>query len=256
MPRPCCMSTDAVADDRRASTAGHGIVCQHGLFSNLFHAFAEITGDFLEAIDVHGGEPGDFLEALDLHGGEHIDTVSLSATAGALLSPAACGMASQCAPTHALVSQAATVIVGQETTAVLSTALIAVSVGRFLCSDWMKSYRSGAFLVSAREQFCQGLHGSWAATIRTCASLPRLEDCTRRSSDALPSSQDVAANAFPQTETSDGSEVPELRLDPSDGGIYTYEEFTRLYRTLYCAWEIKLYWQNMCRPMRSRHGKP
>eukprot|EP00931_Biecheleriopsis_adriatica_P103805 TRINITY_DN7859_c1_g1_i1.p1 TRINITY_DN7859_c1_g1~~TRINITY_DN7859_c1_g1_i1.p1 ORF type:complete len:289 (-),score=24.47 TRINITY_DN7859_c1_g1_i1:86-859(-) len=239
MLRPCCTSIDAVADNMHASTAGHGIVRQRGLFSNLFQAFAEITEDFLETLDVHVAE--------------HIDTVSVCATASALLTPT-CGMASHGAATHALVSQASTEILSLESTVVLSATLTAVSVGRFLCSDWMQSCHGRTLLLKASEQICQGLHGHWERTIRTWASLPQLEDCVGRSS-VLAFSKDVAAKEPVQTEASDGTEVPERRVDPVDGGIYTYEQIASFYRTLYRVWEIKDYWENVCRPVRGRHGQ-
>eukprot|EP00931_Biecheleriopsis_adriatica_P027067 TRINITY_DN16344_c0_g1_i2.p1 TRINITY_DN16344_c0_g1~~TRINITY_DN16344_c0_g1_i2.p1 ORF type:complete len:109 (+),score=23.41 TRINITY_DN16344_c0_g1_i2:70-396(+) len=108
-----------MANSKCASTAGRDIVCQGGLLSNILQAAAEIADDFLE---------------LGRHGAEHINTLSVCAAVDVLLAPAYVA-ASQGAPDHALVCQAATEIIGPETTAVLSAALISVSVGSFLCSD-------------------------------------------------------------------------------------------------------------------------
>eukprot|EP00931_Biecheleriopsis_adriatica_P027066 TRINITY_DN16344_c0_g1_i1.p1 TRINITY_DN16344_c0_g1~~TRINITY_DN16344_c0_g1_i1.p1 ORF type:complete len:239 (+),score=34.70 TRINITY_DN16344_c0_g1_i1:70-786(+) len=228
-----------MANSKCASTAGRDIVCQGGLLSNILQAAAEIADDFLE---------------LGRHGAEQMDTLSVCATVDVLLAPAY-GVAIQGAPTHALVSQAATEIIGPETTGLLSAALISVSVGRFLCSDWMQRPRS--YVSKASESFCHGLHGYWTASIHTWATPFRLGDCVGRSSDVLASSQDVALKEAAQTETGDGTGAPEQRLDPLDRGIYTYQEVAIFYKAFYSPGQIKSYWDNTCRRVRRRRtGMP
>jgi len=235
MLHPRGKSEGTMADIVSASTEGQDIVCQRGLFSNLFQAFAEIADDFLEMLDGHGAE--------------HVDTVSVVATAGVLFAPL-CGVASHAALTHAIVAQAATEIIGPETTGLLSAALISVSVGRFLCSDWMLRTSCCAYLVKARDQFRQGLRGHWTPTTCTLATLPCLEYWGRKPSGASSSSQDVPPTSQPGR--GEETEVTERRLDPLDGRIYTYQEITSFYRASWNASQIKSYWEKTCRPMTRR----